>query len=768
MTAPDQPELPAEPDAAQLHGYFNGRLDPASFATVDRWLATQSDDRIEELMQRFDETPLLDHPPHAARRPEAAGPFSPLRNGQRFQLCGHLGDGGMGIVDRIHDRALERDLAVKRCRPRDPDEHPDRYLARKQRFEQEVAILARLEHPGITPIYDVGNGSGGFPAYAMKCLDGRCLSDHRAVAAPSLAILADIVLRCAEAVAFAHSKGIVHRDIKPENLIVGTYGEVTLVDWGIAALLEERPQALAQGTPAWMAPEQATGAAPHPAMDIWALGALLLYCCDGAPPRPAASPSHEIAQPIDLTARIGQVPRGLRPLVAACLAHEPAARPPSVEALIADLRHWLSYGMVDHQQLGLPRRLLLWIRKHPRQSALVLSGLALVILAALLQWAHRQRHQAETRTAVGELVANVPLDDRSALELAFRQTQAWSQIYPNDEQIQAASERFAAARSLLMQQERLAAERHLLAAQEAHYHRSGRWPGDVDDRIAVLAQLGLPDLHAEHSERLVAAIRHHDLRTAITLNLMQAFIGARLNERFAIATTISSALLHQLLELLTRDDQPSAALLELLSTARLGPHEPELADYSIATRLPQLANSERHIDALLSTVAPDAKLAQIAQQRVQAEANAFWPNVFLARLALRDGESEQIRHHALIAHGHHPDCLWPTLLLAYASLLDARPDQGIAWITRALRANPANLEASVLEAAFFAQNGQSARAEALLQQPELAAHIRYHLRHPHGHPMELSCAAIVAAGILVPDGPATLGPITAGLAGSGH
>ncbi|MBK9375684.1 MAG: serine/threonine protein kinase [Holophagales bacterium] len=220
---------------------------------------------------------------------------APDLSGTRFVLLREIGRGGMGSVWEAEDPDLQRSVALKVLDL--PDDSGD--LAARLRLEARV--LARLEHPGIVPVHDVGSLPDGRPFYAMKLVRGERLD----AAAARLATLPEklrLFLRVCEPVAFAHARGVVHRDLKPDNVMVGPFGEVLVLDWGIARVLSDAglersgrrgaepagetaqtaPPAAGTaagsvlGTPGFMAPEQARGedGVDHRA-DVFALGALL-------------------------------------------------------------------------------------------------------------------------------------------------------------------------------------------------------------------------------------------------------------------------------------------------------------------------------------------------------------------------------------------------------------------------------------------------------------------------------------------------------------
>jgi serine/threonine protein kinase len=212
----------------------------------------------------------------AALRRLARGFAEPNLEGTRYEIVSVLGRGGMGVVFLARDRVLDREVALKVVE------------APVQAFRDEALILATLEHPGIVPIHDFGTLPDGRPFYAMKRVRGERL-DRWAAGAPLMARLS-VFLRIADAVAFAHAHGVVHRDLKPENVMVGEFGEVLVLDWGVARLLDTPDPRRIVGTPRYMAPEQASGREPIDGRaDVYALGVILSELAAGVRPLEAAA-----------------------------------------------------------------------------------------------------------------------------------------------------------------------------------------------------------------------------------------------------------------------------------------------------------------------------------------------------------------------------------------------------------------------------------------------------------------------------------------------
>jgi serine/threonine protein kinase len=229
---------------------------------------------------------VLAHLRHVAALPDLSG--------TRYELESEIGRGGLGVVYQALDRELDRRVALKVM---------DAALA------GEARLIARLEHPAVVPVYDTGSLPDGRTFYAMKLVGGARL-DRYIAGNPSLAERLRAMRRIGEALAFAHTRGVIHRDLKPQNVMVGEFGEVYVMDWGVEAVA---------GTPAFRAPD----AHLDQRSDIYALGALFQFVL------PAAAPP------------------ALRAIVAKAMNHDPAERYPDVPAFLADLERFQEGSAVE-------------------------------------------------------------------------------------------------------------------------------------------------------------------------------------------------------------------------------------------------------------------------------------------------------------------------------------------------------------------------------------------------------------------------------------
>jgi serine/threonine protein kinase/formylglycine-generating enzyme required for sulfatase activity len=379
--------------------------------------------------------------PDTVLLPEAGGASSSANPApvQRYRVLRSHARGGLGEVFVAIDQELQREVALKEIK----SQHADNTGSRK-RFLLEAEVTGRLEHPGIVPVYGLGVYPDGRPYYAMRFIRGESLSKaiqrfHETPPADpgeaglELRRLLRHFLDVCNAIAFAHSRGVLHRDLKPDNVMLGEFGETLVVDWGLAKTgvpaqgsggeeeqgsrpplregipsLGPAPGPLTAtqtqagdvlGTPAFMSPEQASGRLDEmgPASDVYSLGATLFCLLTGKPP----IESGKVVEVLDRV-RQGKVlaVRQLKPelpvaLEASCrkaLALKPQDRYPSARELAGDLEHWLADEPVSAYPEPWRVRAARWCRRH---QPLVAGGVALVIttLVALVVIYFIQTHE---------------------------------------------------------------------------------------------------------------------------------------------------------------------------------------------------------------------------------------------------------------------------------------------------------------------------------------------------------------------------------------
>ena len=317
----------------------------------------------------------------------------------RYALEGELARGGMGRIWIAKDARLDRKVAIKELLDPIPGSNGQR-----ARFERELALTSRLEHPSIVSIQDGGTWPDGRPYYVMRLVRGESLDrviDRAKTLADRMAIV-PFGLAAVDALAYAHAQGIVHRDLKPENVLVGDFGETVVIDWGLAKdLRATTPEAIegpyrdlvrdgetlggeVLGTPAYMAPEQALGDAVDERADVYALGALLYHVLSGERPYRGTSTDEVLANVISgpppaLAERAPGVPVDLVTIVEKAMAREPGDRYPNAGALAEDLKRFQSGQLVGAHRYTSGQLVRRWLRR--QRTAVTVAGLALVALA---------------------------------------------------------------------------------------------------------------------------------------------------------------------------------------------------------------------------------------------------------------------------------------------------------------------------------------------------------------------------------------------------
>ena len=274
-------------------------------------------------------------------------------SGTRYELIAPIGRGGMGVVFRARDRELDRDVAIKVTAWQTASD--------VERLRREARTLAALEHPGIVPVHDAGCLPDGRAFFVMGLVRGDRLDVH--ARARPLADRLRLFDRICDIVAFAHDRGVIHRDLKPANILVGSFGQVQIVDWGLAGSREPG------GTHGYMAPEQRTHDFDA-RVDVYALGAILRDLVhDGDGNDSAAGASR----------------RPLRSVVARATSSDPDSRYPSATALAADVRRFLDGQAVEAHRETVPERLTRLTHAYRTPIALVLAYLAMRMLLLFLR-----------------------------------------------------------------------------------------------------------------------------------------------------------------------------------------------------------------------------------------------------------------------------------------------------------------------------------------------------------------------------------------------
>jgi eukaryotic-like serine/threonine-protein kinase len=548
-----------------------------------------------------------------APRDVIAEPPPGARLGQ-YRLCAEYARGGFGLVWRADDEILGREVALKQM---SGDLAADADY--RQRFVAEARIAARLQHPGVVPVYNLGEAEGQHPYYAMKLVRGQTMAEaiRRFHSEPRetgertvehLRLL-NAYLAVTRAMAYSHSRGVIHRDLKPDNIVLGDYGETVILDWGLAKVLrdgaaeEESPAVPAaspspvnatqfgtvMGTPAYMSPEQAAGRLSEvdERSDIYCLGAILYHLLTGQPPF-RGTDSDDVVQQVLAQAPprpstvSTTVPRALEAICLRAMASKRSERYAEVVALSRDLERYLADEPVSAHREGVLERLGRWARHHRTVVATGSMTVFLVTLGALgglLLWqrdVERRRIEREELMRSAQDTETAGLDELRAgrfvsAEKLFRQALEPLEAKPELEGLGARLERRRDQAHRLVEFNRRADDAERLAFLE------------YDDEAIDAAESALEQLRVfEHQKEWMAHLPASDLawaqreqlqkdayRTLLYLAGMRAKRGLIDANDPAAKSGYSSAIEAAALAQHFQKAQ-SAGLIELLCRLRLG------------------------------------------------------------------------------------------------------------------------------------------------------------------------------------------------------
>jgi TolB-like protein/predicted Ser/Thr protein kinase len=336
-----------------------------------------------------------DEGPSALRRSERA-----TRSGRLVDMLGELGDyellkevgrGGQGVVFRARQKSLNRTVALKVINLGQWASKAD-----LKRFRREAEAAASLDHPGIVPIYEVGERDGAC-YFSMGFVEGGQLDAILKRESMPIRRAVELVVKLARTVQYAHEHGILHRDIKPGNILLDQKGEPHLTDFGLARLLETESTVTRTmevlGTPSYMAPEQAVGnnAAVSSATDVYGLGAVLYQLLTGQPPFAGGTTYETIkllldTEPRQLRLLNPKIDRDLSTICLKCLEKDGKRRYPSALALAEDLEHWLKHEPIHARRTGIFTSSRKWVRRNLSIALMAAVLLALAVLLGVIVW----------------------------------------------------------------------------------------------------------------------------------------------------------------------------------------------------------------------------------------------------------------------------------------------------------------------------------------------------------------------------------------------
>jgi tetratricopeptide (TPR) repeat protein len=387
------------------------------------------------LQSRFPEFGSVE-PPTVPTKPSSSETL-PLPQVPGYEVLGELGRGGMGVVYKARQQGLNRLVALKTLRA-----GSSAHGSELARFRSEAEALARLRHPHIVQVYEVGEQDGQ-PFFALEFVEGGSLAERLADQPPTPREAAALTATLARAVHAAHQAEIIHRDLKPGNVLLTAGGTPKIADFGLAKQLDaadRRTQTgTVLGTPAYMAPEQAEGDTHRigPATDVWALGAILYEMLTGRTPFKGTSAwaildqirEAEPARPAQLRARL---PRDLETICLKCLEKDPTRRYATGAELADDLDRFLADEPVRARPLSLAGRLVKWTRRRPAVAllwcALGLAGTALAGAAVAHLRARLVEERAEALTVEADELRGAAAARRRSQEQRSRAQDRYQQF----------------------------------------------------------------------------------------------------------------------------------------------------------------------------------------------------------------------------------------------------------------------------------------------------------------------------------------------------
>jgi len=308
-----------------------------------------------------------------------------------YQIIEEIGRGGEGVVYRARQKSLNRTVALKVIGLGKWSSTPH-----LKRFRHEAEAAASLEHPQIVPIYEIGERDGSC-YFSMKFVEGGRLDEVAQTEPMSARPAAELLVKIARTVQFAHEHGILHRDIKPGNILLDKNGEPHLTDFGLARLIEQESTITNSfdvlGTPSYMAPEQAAGHTKEltAAADVYSLGAVFYQMLTGEPPFAGGTTYETIrlvleTEPRNPRTRSPKLDIDVATICLKCLEKNPANRYPTAKALAEDLERWLRHEPIQARRTGIFSRAGKWVRRNPAVTTLAAVIVALALVVGTLWW----------------------------------------------------------------------------------------------------------------------------------------------------------------------------------------------------------------------------------------------------------------------------------------------------------------------------------------------------------------------------------------------
>jgi eukaryotic-like serine/threonine-protein kinase len=717
---------------------------------------------------------LLRNGPEDAHLVASGSEEMPARPAQlgRYRLVGEVGRGGMGAVIKVRDDDLGRELAIKVILER---HHDDPEIVR--RFVEEAQIGGQLQHPGIVPVYEIGRLPDGLLYIAMKLVRGRTLADlleSRASCADDRPRFLSIFAQVCQTMAYAHCRGVVHRDLKPSNVMIGDFGEVQVMDWGLAKVLEregtdgestlrpgrgeedgirtvrtgsedgESRAGSVLGTPAYMSPEQARGAIAtvDERADVFGLGSILCEILSGQPPYAGRTG-------VDLRRKAGRAELAdawerldacgadaeLVALAKSCLAPAPKDRPRDAGVVLAGLNAYLAGAERRVKEAGLARARAETLAAEERKRRVLAVALTASMLATGVLgvggwvWLTRERLARAEAQLAG---INRALDDATAkCELARSATEDAATRWVE------ATEAARRAEALLLRGEGSPELRERVRSVMASVERartaaeSGEKDRRMVERLAELHNdVGVHLDERRYDAECAAAFRDYGVDVDA---LDPAEAGARLAAS-PVAAELGNALDQWAFRRRmprVRDEAGARRLVAIAKAADPDPWRNQLRDTLYATA----ANREearRALERLAATAdagrLPEASLTRLAcalssfgrrdmgidllRRTQQTHPEIFWVNADLARQLMDSNRPDDAVRFFAVARGIRPRSALALKGLGKALQLSGRLEESADTFRQLVRLQPHDAHAHVFLGAVLMQRGKAEEAEA--------------------------------------------------------
>jgi tetratricopeptide (TPR) repeat protein len=688
-----------------------GHLPPPTVCTGAPGPATVQGTCTRRLLERLKQQPAPWQAPAADA--QATGPAEPPAAREArpavagYEILGELGKGGMGVVYRARHLGLNRLVALKMLRA--GAGAGAEHLAR---FRTEAEAVARLQHPNIVQIHDVGE-QGGLPYFSLELVEGGSLAQKLRTAPLLPHESAHLVEVLARAVHYAHEHGIIHRDLKPANVLLSAVcglAEPKITDFGLAKKLDEEGQTQSGdilGTPSYMAPEQAQGRAHAigPATDVYGLGVVLYECLTGRPPFRGATATATLllvlnAEPVPPSRLQPTVPRDLETVCLTCLRKESHRRYASALELADDLARFLAGKPIRARPVGALESALKWAARRPAQAGLAavvaLATPALLALSLLYNAAafQTERHRARERERIADLqarggrlvdAAREALGrDRDVQEARLQLSRALALVGDEPDLVELkkrAEQVWEQTRSLLEEAAARQRAQHRYE-QFLHWRDEALFHGTVFIGVDLPANSAVAGAAAERALRTFGALadstrpltlsRHHTAqqKAEITTGCYELLvIRAEAEARQPGADAARRALRY--LQVAARLGPPTQAyhLRRARYLGRLGDSAGARAEARLADGLTPTSVTDHFL--LGDEAHRGGDLAQARRHFVRAlelRPGHFWAHYFLAVCQLRSGRPGDAKAHLTVCLAQRPEFAYSHLLRGVAHL----------------------------------------------------------------------------------------------------